>query len=122
MFGLTGEEEGVSAYRPELTTDYAYETDEPAKKASYAAEVGQPPSQLPLSRQERLITDLHEVINQLTDRLDCVLTPLSGDITVPTDAEPKQIQSPLADELCTNNSEIQKEIVRLRIIVDRLEC
>jgi len=80
-------------------------------------------SQLPLSSQERAITELHDTIRQLISRLQPVLTPSDSNKTVTdTGIEPQPVQSPLAQQLFANNNGIFEASTKLRAIMDRLEC
>ena len=83
-------------------------------------------SRLPLGNQEKAISELHEIIQQLTSRLSSVLTPEHdrtdiGNLGSRAEAE-KAAESPLADQLHANNRGIHRASQSLRSIIDRIEC
>lgn len=92
--------------------------DEP--QVEYAAKEPRK-SRLPLSEQDKCLSEQTEVITILLDRLESVLTPQpestskdGGDRAVP-------VQSQLASELDSNNSRIRRNTNRLSNALERLE-
>lgn len=92
--------------------------DEP--QVEYAAKESRK-SRLPLSEQDKFLSEQTEVITILLDRLESVLTPQpespnkdGGDHAVP-------MQSQLASELDSNNSRIRRNTNRLNNALERLE-
>lgn len=80
-------------------------------------------SQLPLSHQEKAISELHEMITQLTVRLKPVLTPDTPvDKERALNDETKSIQSPLATQLEANNKGVSEASRKIRDIMERIEC
>lgn len=92
-------------------------------KADYADGPARSSSQLPLSNQEKAIAELHETISQLTSRLKPVLTPdMPSETEKDRGEDVRPVQSPLAGQLSSNNIGIHKASVKLRILMERLEC
>lgn len=79
-------------------------------------------SRLPLSHQDKAIAELHETINQLAQRLKPVLTPVKEVDKASNGEEARDIVSPLAEQLATNNGAIHRASRNLRGLMERLEC
>lgn len=79
-------------------------------------------SKLPLSHQEEVIAELHETINQLAKRLEPVLIPGGAEGLGTAIDEPKDICSPLTDQMNANNKEIFRANIKLRDLIERIEC
>lgn len=79
-------------------------------------------SKLPLVGQEKAISELHETISFLTDRLQAVLTPVpESDGSEPSNVA-APMQSQLADTLDSNNASIRRATMKLSNLIDRVEC
>lgn len=78
-------------------------------------------TKLPLSQQDKALAELHDVLGELTSRLKSVLTP--GDTERATDQDKAApSQSPLADQLDSNNAQIRRATNRVNSLIERLEC
>jgi len=92
------------------------------KRSVYADEPERATSKLPLTNQEKVISELHDCIGQLTSRLKPVLTPVpEADRSTAIDKELPS-QSPLGEQLDANNRGISSATRKLRDLMDRVEC
>lgn len=89
-----------------------YEEDGPVKEPRK--------SRLPLAEQDKVISELQEIVSMLTDRLQSVLMP-----TEPVDKAGEDrtapIQSEVASTLSDNNARIRRVANRLGNVYERLE-
>ena len=79
-------------------------------------------SKLPLSSQEKILSELHDTISQLTVRLKPVLTPVPEIDRSATEDRSLPSQSPLADQIDANNRGFSSASRKLRDLMERLEC
>lgn len=99
----------------------AYPEDRPMSEDDFMAKAREPRrSGLPLPEQEKVISELQDVVRLLIDKLQPVLTP-----TEPTekagDAVPAPIQSEVAATIGDNNSRLRRVIRQVSNTIERLE-
>lgn len=94
--------------------------DEPKE---YPDDIKKASSKLPLGEQEKALVALHDSISELTSRLKPILTPrVEADGNAPSEDRGAPMQSPLADQLDSNNSSIRKASDKLHLLIEHLEC
>jgi hypothetical protein len=94
----------------------------PEEKMKEVADVGRVGNRLPIAHQEKAITEVHETISMLEERLIAVLTPVPEADEAGNMTEERVSQSPLGEQIGVNNSSIARASRRLRSIMERLEC
>lgn len=86
------------------------------------AAVENPKSKLPLTQQDKMLAELHEVINMLTDRLAPILVPAEESaMKEPGDRAPEPPKSEMKRRLDDHNSQIRKATHKVNSIIERLE-
>lgn len=79
-------------------------------------------NKLPMVQQEKALAELQETISMLEDRLHTVLTPSVEAEEAGSTTSERVVQSPLAEHIGSNNSNIAMASRRIRYIIERLEC
>lgn len=97
----------------------AYSGDYPEETKADDNRVG---SKLPITSQQKALSELHDVISQLTGRLKPVLTPVPESDSKPSEDRAMPVQSPLAELISENTEDVRRASRKLRALMERLEC
>jgi hypothetical protein len=79
-------------------------------------------SRLPLSEQEKCISELHDIVRQLEVVLKPVLTPIPDSDPSTVEERAESVTSPIATQMGANNYGLRKANKTLARIIERVEC